>query len=68
MSLMAEIESIYQTLPGLDCGSCGSPTCRAFAQDVVNGDISYDSCIVKMRELLHSISEKESTGDALDSK
>lgn len=61
MSLMAEIESIYETLPGLDCGSCGSPTCKAFAQDVVSGDASYENCIVKMREIVQSLYNKKNT-------
>lgn len=68
MSLMAEIESICETLPGLDCGSCGSPTCKAFAQDVVKGEASYDNCIVKMREILHSIYINEEKGESDDSK
>ena len=25
-------------LPGLDCGSCGAPTCRALAEDIVRGE------------------------------
>ena len=37
MRMMAEIESIVKTLPGIDCGACGSPTCRAYAEDIVRG-------------------------------
>ena len=40
MRMMAQIEQIRQTLPGIDCGACGSPTCRAFAEDLVRGNIS----------------------------
>ena len=36
--MMAEIERIYKMLPGMDCGSCGAPTCRAHAEDVVRGE------------------------------
>ncbi len=63
LSIMSEIENIVATLPGLDCGSCGSPTCRAFAHDVVNGETDYDNCIVKMREIVKSIYDKESSGE-----
>ena len=66
MSLMAEIESICKTLPGLDCGSCGSPTCRAFAQDVVTGEAAYENCIVKMREIVQSLYKNESAGGEHD--
>ncbi len=64
MSLLAEIESIRKTLPGLDCGSCGSPTCRAFAQDVVTGEASYESCIVKMREIVESLYKSDSNDES----
>lgn len=39
MRMMAEIQRIRQELPGIDCGACGSPTCRAFAEDYVRGNI-----------------------------
>lgn len=37
MRMMAKIQDIRETLPGIDCGACGSPTCRAFAEDIVRG-------------------------------
>ena len=40
------IEAISQILPGLDCGSCGSPTCRAYAEDIYNGFAELDGCIL----------------------
>ena len=39
MRMMSRIESLRTLLPGFDCGACGSPTCRAFAEDVVRGNI-----------------------------
>ncbi len=39
MRMMAEIEKIRAKLPGIDCGACGSPTCRAFAEDLVRGAV-----------------------------
>lgn len=32
-----QMKAIYDALPKLDCGSCGAPSCRAFAEDVVKG-------------------------------
>ena len=49
---MADIQKVFGTLPELDCGSCGSPTCRAFAEDVVKGKADYGECIVVMPEKL----------------
>ena len=53
--MMADIENINESLPALDCGSCGAPTCRAFAEDVVKGDANIDECIVHMRERLKNL-------------
>lgn len=50
--MMAEIERITKMLPGMDCGSCGAPTCRAHAEDVVRGESKLDDCVIRMRELL----------------
>lgn len=50
MQKMALSQEIEKTLPGLDCGSCGCPTCKTLAEDVVCGFNSLDSCIIRMRE------------------
>ncbi len=50
MEKLAKIEALEQQLPGLHCGSCGAPSCRAFAEDVVLGRASEEDCIFKMRE------------------
>jgi len=42
-----EKEALYETLPKIDCGVCGSPTCLSFAEDVVRGESSQENCIVK---------------------
>lgn len=48
MRMMARIQQIRETLPGIDCGACGSPTCRAFAEDIVRGIAGEDrKCIVQ---------------------
>ncbi len=55
MEKMSEMERIEASLPGLDCGSCGAPTCRALAEDVVRGSASPDACIYKFRESISSL-------------
>ena len=48
MKKMMEIENIFKSLPHRDCGMCGAPSCRAFAEDLVNGVIPSDSkCMYK---------------------
>ena len=53
--MMAEIERIYKLLPGMDCGSCGAPTCRAHAEDVVRGESKLDDCVIRMKEILREL-------------
>ena len=47
MRMMADIQNLKATLPGIDCGSCGAPTCRAFAEDVVKKLACADDCHLK---------------------
>ncbi len=49
MEKMNNIKDIRTTLPGLDCGMCGSPSCRSFAEDVVVGKADINDCIFKMK-------------------
>ena len=44
MEKMQQVEALLERLPKLDCGSCGAPSCRAFAEDVVNGVITAKIC------------------------
>ncbi len=68
--MMSEIQEIRKDLPDLDCGSCGAPTCAAFAEDIVRGEICADECVVFMRKVFHdylaahpyeSVASKEET-------
>jgi iron only hydrogenase large subunit-like protein len=53
-------EKIYDSLPRIDCGICGAPTCLAFAEDVVKGDAQPSDCIfnvpVRFKELTGELS------------
>ena len=51
----AELERINSLLPGLDCGSCGAPSCRALAEDCVKGLATTDDCIVRIKERLEDM-------------
>ena len=50
MRMMSDIQKLRETLPGIDCGSCGAPTCRAFAEDVVKGNAKIEDCLIKLHK------------------
>ena len=52
---ISEMENLLETLPGLDCGFCGAPTCRCFADDVIRGYAKRKDCVVIMRRQLDKI-------------
>lgn len=64
MRMLSEIQKLRETLPGIDCGSCGAPTCRAFAEDVVRGNADLNGCIIAHRsELLELLKSKDESND-----
>ncbi len=50
MRMLADIQALRETLPGIDCGACGAPTCRAFAEDVVKGTAKDRFCVLSKYE------------------
>ena len=58
MRKLDRIETIYKRLPGYDCGSCGSPTCRTFAEDIVRGYASEMDCIHILKERLKIMAQQ----------
>ena len=58
MQKLLKIEQIYEGLPKIDCGSCGSPTCRALAEDIVRGFAKETDCIFKLREKISNLVEQ----------
>ncbi len=42
----AERKRIFALLPHINCGACGSPTCETFAEDVVEGEVDINNCII----------------------
>lgn len=44
LRMMSKITEIKESLPGIDCGSCGAPTCRAFAEDIVKNNAKLECC------------------------
>jgi hypothetical protein len=42
---MKEKERVYKKLRQIDCGYCGAPTCMAFAEDYVRGEVNLTDCV-----------------------
>jgi len=51
-------DEIHGSLPGLDCGACGAPNCRALADDVVQGRAEITDCIFKWREKVKDLTQE----------
>ncbi len=47
---MREQEKIHRKLRQIDCGCCGAPTCLAFAEDIVKGEVNLTDCIFLAHE------------------
>ena len=51
-----EKEKIYENSPQIDCGACGSPTCLAFAEDVVKKEADITDCVFILPQRIAEIS------------
>ncbi|MBC3805354.1 4Fe-4S dicluster domain-containing protein [Acetobacterium fimetarium] len=54
---MKQIEVLESKLPGLDCGSCGAPGCRALAEDIVTGKAKEIDCIFVLKDRVLELSQ-----------
>lgn len=52
MKKMNRLNALLETFPRLDCGTCGAPTCRALAEDIVRGYTTEQDCIFRIKEEL----------------
>ena len=52
------MEEMLYKLPGLDCGSCGSPNCRALAEDIVQGQASETDCVFLLRQRVRDLAQE----------
>ena len=43
---MQRKEELILLLPGIDCGVCGAPTCKEFADDIVRDKAALKDCVV----------------------
>ena len=57
MQMMMDIDAICEKFPGLDCGACGAPSCRALAEDVVKGLARQSDCVFVLREEIQQMAD-----------
>lgn len=51
MKKMERVRRIMCFLPGIDCGTCGAPSCQALAEDIVQGKAAISHCIFIQRNM-----------------
>ncbi|MFW6019220.1 MAG: [Fe-Fe] hydrogenase large subunit C-terminal domain-containing protein [Bacteroidales bacterium] len=59
---MRQVQMTMERLPRVDCTVCGAPSCRALAEDIVQGKASINDCIFiqKRKEQKELMSKEES--------
>jgi hypothetical protein len=50
--------NILESLPKIDCGVCGAPTCMTFAEDVVRGEAELTDCIFSLPQKFAELSKE----------
>ena len=55
MQKVVQMKSVLASLPGLDCGACGSPTCATLSEDIVQGFAKESDCIFKLRQMVNTL-------------
>ena len=58
ISKMMHVEELCKKFPGLDCGSCGAPSCKALAEDIVRGQAKEKDCIHVLRQFINRFSDE----------
>jgi len=58
ITMVEALEKTVAELPGLDCGSCGSPSCRTLAEDIVRGAAFETDCVFKLRDRVQVLAQE----------
>ena len=51
------IDMVEEMLPHANCGACGQPGCRPFAEALIKGDTDPGLCTVSPKEMTHAIAD-----------
>ncbi|MCL1849458.1 MAG: 4Fe-4S binding protein [Clostridiales bacterium] len=52
MRMLKAIDEQVEKFPGIDCGACGAPTCRALAEDIILQQANESDCTFVLREMM----------------
>lgn len=52
------VSKTLKELPGLDCGSCGSPSCKSLAEDIVQGQAAETDCVFILRKRVGELAQE----------
>lgn len=58
IKLVSQIDEIIKGLPGLDCASCGCPSCQALAEDIARGNASMTDCIFVLLKTIRNSAQE----------
>lgn len=58
MRKMERMEELCEKFPKLDCGSCGAPSCKALAEDIVRGYATENDCVFIIRKKIDKLARK----------
>ena len=58
IAMADKIDALEKSLPGFDCGSCGSPTCRALAWDIAHGYANELNCIFRLNDRISNLASE----------
>lgn len=58
MRKMSQVYDLCREFPGLDCGACGAPTCKALAEDIVRGKAQKTDCVHILRKMYEEVSNE----------
>lgn len=47
---MNRMKELLNSFPGLDCGTCGAPSCKALAEDIVKGYSTEHDCVFRAQQ------------------
>ncbi|SDY26219.1 [Fe-Fe] hydrogenase large subunit C-terminal domain-containing protein [Tindallia californiensis] len=47
---LEQVDKTLKKLPDIDCGACGAPSCRAFAEDIVQNRAALEECVVLIKK------------------
>ncbi|MBN1969202.1 MAG: 4Fe-4S binding protein [Candidatus Delongbacteria bacterium] len=54
MLKMQKLKEAEESLPGVDCGICGSPNCKSLARDYIKGEAKLEYCFFILQRLIEN--------------